>query len=962
MFSLNTVFTGLNRKNGSTHTLPEHISQGLISAARADSDALLQEHNTSLQGLSAAEVEARLEKYGLNEAVHEHRLTWYERLWGNVSNPLIVLLAVLATISLITADYKATVMMSLMIVLGVTLRFVQESRADDAAQKLRAMVSTTATIIREGQKQEIPLKLVVPGDIVVLSAGDMVPADIRLLSAKDLFINQATLTGEALPAEKTAAPMLALQQPLEASNLCFMGTNVETGTATAVALATNGETYFGNLAKSVINRQVVTSFDEGVNKLTWLMIGFIAVMVPAVFIINGISKGNWLEAFFFALAVAVGLTPEMMPMIVTVNLSKGAMVMSKKKVIVKRLNSIQNLGAMDVLCTDKTGTITLGKVVLERHLDIHGDELDEVLDYAYLNSYYQTGLKNLLDVAVLAHREVAAELNIDKAWRKVDEIPFDFVRRRMSVVVADSENHHILICKGAVEEIMKLCVRVQEETGIIPLDPDHHQEAQDLVQRLNEDGFRVLALAYREMPAADRLYEVTDETEMTLLGFLAFLDPPKESASQALQALAALGVKVKVLTGDNDAVTRKICQEVGLPVDSILLGGEIEGLSDEQLAERAEAVAVFAKLSPMHKDRVIRALQKKGHVVGFMGDGINDAPALRTADVGISVDSAVDIAKESSDIILLENSLLVLKDGVIEGRRVFGNILKYIRMAASSNFGNMFSVVGASIFLPFLPMLPLQILTNNLLYDLSQTTIPSDGMDAEWLAKPRKWAIGQIRRFIVFIGPMSSIFDYVTFFIMLFVFGAWAKPDAYHQALFHTGWFVESLFSQTLIIHIIRTNKIPFLQSRASTPLLLTSLAIVTIGGLLPYSPLAGALGFVPLPPLYWLLLAAMIVAYMIRHARDEDMVHPPVREGGITSSLKMQRQTCGLPLQYGIMRRGALCVIRCGARASFSRDLAFLADSIPGNPRVRTRTPTSRSGCPSGRHYWLAVAVREES
>jgi len=862
---LNTITAGVMRRADLVNGTATRMSKALLVAAHSESAQVLETLQSSLTGLSADEAAERLEKYGPNEAVHEKRLSALERLAANVRNPLVILLVVLGAISLATGDPKGAIMMGVMVILGVALRYFQEARADAAAEELKAMVSTTATVIRSGQMLEIPLRELVPGDIVRLAAGDMVPADVRVLSAKDLFVSQAALTGEALPVEKTAAaPAAAIQNPLEAPNLCFMGTNVEIGAATALVLTTGSETYFGSLAKSVVTRQVVTSFDVGINKFTWLMISFMAVMVPAVFVINGLSKGNWLEAFLFALAVAVGLTPEMLPMIVTVNLSKGAIAMSRKKVIVKRLNAIQNFGAMDVLCTDKTGTITLGKVVLEQHLDIHGVERDDVLDYAYLNSYYQTGLRSMLDVAVLEHHEVNDHLHVQTMYQKVDEIPFDFVRRRMSVVVHEQGDGHLLICKGAVEEILSLCTTVQDGDTAVPLDEQRRQEALGLAQRLNEDGFRVLALGLRQMPNADRLYSVADESELTLLGFLAFLDPPKDTAEEALRELAGLGVQVKILTGDNDVVTRKICRDVGLGVERILLGGEIEGMSDAELAERAEGITVFAKLSPAHKQRVIHALHTRGHVVGFMGDGINDAPALRTADVGISVDSAVDIAKESSDIILLENSLLVLRDGVVEGRKVFGNIVKYIKMAASSNFGNMFSVVGASIFLPFLPMLPLQILTNNLLYDFSQTAIPTDDVDREWLAKPRKWAVDEIRRFIVFIGPISSIFDYATYLIMLFVFGALARPDLYHQQLFHTGWFVESLFTQTLIIHVIRTNKIPFIQSRASLPLILTSLAIVAVGAALPLSPLAPLLGFVPLPPLYWLLLAGMLISYVL--------------------------------------------------------------------------------------------------
>jgi P-type Mg2+ transporter len=551
---------------------------------------------------------------------------------------------------------------------------------------------------------------------------------------------------------------------------------------------------------------------------------------------------------------------------VTVNLSKGAIAMSKKKVIVKRLNSIQNFGAMDVLCTDKTGTITQGKIVLEKHLDVKGNPSQHVLDYGYMNSYYQTGLKNLMDEAILNHVNLNDDLQVDELYRKIDELPFDFQRRRMSVIVENDKNQHILICKGAVEEIMQLSKYVEINGEVLEVTPEHDEHRKLRVKELNSEGYRVIAVAYRMFPGDNDLphYSVKDESDLTLLGYMAFLDPPKDTATEALSKLNEHNVAVKILTGDNDIVTGSICKQVGISVDHMLLGNEIEEMDEAQLAEAAETTTVFAKLSPSHKERIIHALQKKGHVVGFMGDGINDAPALKAADVGISVDSAVDIAKESSDIILLENSLLVLEAGVMEGRRVFGNITKYIKMAASSNFGNMFSVLGGSLFLPFVPMLPIQVLTNNLLYDFSQTTIPTDEVDPEWLKKPRKWAIGELRRFIIFIGPISSIFDYATYFIMLFIYGAWAHPDAAHAALFHTGWFVESLFTQTLIIHVIRTNKIPFIQSRASKALIFTSLVIVAVGAYLPYSPLAGWLGFAPLPWSYWLYLLGMLVVYVL--------------------------------------------------------------------------------------------------
>jgi Mg2+-importing ATPase len=859
---LSRLFSASKQPADHAHNHKTAISSELLESAQADIAAVLQKLSTETNGLTAKEARVRLRQYGPNEIAKEKNKSALIRLISNIKNPLVILLVVLGLVSYLTGDMRATIMIFAMVLLGVFLRFFQELRSDKAAEKLKAMVSTVADVFRDGEKKEIPVKRLVPGDIVLLSAGDMVPADVRLISAKDLHINQVALTGEALPVKKSAEGLInPTQDPLEMPNICFLGSDVEVGSATAVVVVTGSSTYLGSLATSLAGERELTGFDKGINKFAWLMIQFIAVMVPLVFLLNGFSKGNWLEAFLFAMAVAVGLTPEMLPMIVTVNLSKGAISMSRKKVIVKRLNAIQNFGAMDVLCTDKTGTLTQGKIVLVKHLDVDGNERDEILNFGFLNSYFQTGLKNLMDVAVLNHTHLEKQLIEEQHYKKIDEIPFDFVRRRMSVVVEDNRNRHILICKGAVEEILELSTGVEIQGKVLAKDTaEHHTKTVELVRKLNEQGFRVIAMAYKIMPEVSKTYGIEDETDMVLLGFLAFLDPPKETTKEALEDLRRIHVDVKILTGDNEAVTGSICRQVGLPVDHILLGHAVEEMTDSQLAQATEGTTVFAKLSPAHKERIIRALQQQGHVVGFLGDGINDAPALKAADVGISVNSAVDIAKESSDIILLKQSLLVLQDGVIEGRKVFGNIIKYIKMAASSNFGNMFSVVGASIFLPFLPMLPLQVLANNLLYDLSQTTIPTDDVDAEWLMKPRKWAIGEIRRFILFIGPISSIFDYVTFFMMLYVFKAWSNG-----ALFHTGWFIESLFTQTLIIHVIRTNKIPFIQSRASLPLILSSLVIVAFGAWLPSSSiLAGALGFVPLPLLYWPLLAAILLCYMV--------------------------------------------------------------------------------------------------
>jgi P-type Mg2+ transporter len=843
--------------------IPAQISKRLASFARMDSAAVMNQLGTSPAGLTDEVVEARLVQYGHNEVAREKRTSPLKRLIAILSNPLSILLIILATITGVTGGGPGVYIILLMVIIGAALRFFQEQRSDTAAQELQKMVTTTATVMQDGGKKEVALKDIVPGDLIFLSAGDMVPADVRLITAKDLFVSQAALTGESMPTEKNADVVDSSQtDALSMPNLCFLGTSVETGSATAVVVQTGKETYFGALASSVVGHREVTSFDKGINNFTWLMIKLMLVLAPAVFLINGLVRHNWMEAFLFGLAVAVGLTPEMLPMIVTVNLSKGAVAMSRKKVIVKRLNAIQNFGAMDVLCTDKTGTITQGRVELERHVNVLGHEDGHILDMGFLNSYYQTGLKNLMDVAILAHLNKARELVEEAEYHKVDEIPFDFSRKRMSVVVTDGGGTDLLICKGAVEEVLGLSTNVALENTVSPLDDAQRAAALHLVGDLNGQGFRVLALATSSADhgASDRVYTLNDEHDLTLLGFLAFLDPPKPTTAEAIAKLGSNSVGVKILTGDSDLVTVNICHQVGIAEPRVLLGPAIEEMSDDDLAAVVDDAVVFARLSPHHKERIIRALQRRGHVVGFLGDGINDAPALRTADVGISVDSAVDIAKESSDIILLENSLLVLKDGVIEGRKVFGNVIKYIKMAASSNFGNMFSVVGASAFLPFLPMLPLQILTNNLLYDLSQTTIPTDTVDEEWLAKPRKWELGNLRRFIVTIGPISSIFDYMTFFIMLFVFKCWNNP-----ALFHSGWFVESLFTQTLIVHVIRTNKIPFIQSLASKPLLISSVAVVATGALMTVvRPIARILGFVTLPPLYWLLLLGMLLTYVV--------------------------------------------------------------------------------------------------
>ncbi|HEX8777397.1 MAG TPA: magnesium-translocating P-type ATPase [Rhodanobacter sp.] len=831
-----------------------------------DNDALLAALETSTHGLDEERITERLHRDGPNEVSHEKPPHWSLQLLRAFKNPFIVVLLVLAGVQLFADDSDVTgpIIIAVMVGISVVLTFTQEYRSSRAAEKLKAMVRNTATVTRQAsdghsEQIEVPVAELVVGDIVHLGAGDMVPADLRLLSAKDLFISQAILTGESLPVEK-AAPAHAHGEtaggnPLDLPTVCYMGTNVISGTASAVVVATGARSYLGSLAHSMTGQRVQTSFDRGVNSVSWLLIRFMAVMVPVVLGIQWYKQGFW-EAFLFALSVAVGLTPEMLPLIVTANLAKGAIAMSKRKVVVKRLNAIQNFGAMDVLCTDKTGTLTLDKIVLERHLDLDGEESDEALEYGYLNSRFQTGLKNLMDKAVLAHRDLEPTA---ARYRVVDEIPFDFQRRRMSVVVTNGGGEHLLICKGAVEEMLAICAHAQVGGTMEPMTDERRREIKAMTHRLNEDGLRVLVVAVRREPATERAWSVADESGLTAVGCLALLDPPKDSAATAIAALHAHGVEVKVITGDNEAVTRKICREVGLDVTHSVQGRDIEALDEDALDVLVKRTTVFAKMSPLQKARVVKSLQRQGHTVGFLGDGINDAPALHDADVGISVDTATDIAKESADIILLEKNLMVLEEGVLEGRITFGNIIKYIKMTASSNFGNVLSMLIASVFLPFVPLLPLQILVLNLLYDISQLSIPFDRMDEEYLRVPRKWDASDIGRFMLLVGPSSSVFDITTFALLWFVFGANTPA---HQSLFQSGWFIESLLTQTLVVHMIRTRRIPFLQSSAAAPVLGLTTAIIAIGMVIPYTGLGHKLGMLEMPPVYYAWLAATVLAY----------------------------------------------------------------------------------------------------
>ena len=849
--------------------------------------------NATADGLTELEAEGRLARGGHNEVAHDKPPHAIVQLLKALNNPFIYVLLTLAGISFFTdywlpisqgqgddADLTKVIIIMTMVSLSSLLRFWQEYRSAKSAETLKAMVRTTATVLRRPQKdrppvlREVPMRELVAGDIVQLSAGDMIPADIRLIESRDLFISQAVLTGEALPVEKydtlgdvaqKSATGSAAEQSnlLDLSNICFMGTNVVSGTAKAVVVATGSRTYFGSLAKAIVGSRVQTAFDRGVNSVSWLLIRFMLVMVPIVFLLNGFSKGDWSDAFLFALAVAVGLTPEMLPMIVSANLAKGAMAMAKRKVVVKRLNAIQNFGSMDVLCTDKTGTLTQDKIILEHHVDINGQRDDSLLELAWLNSHHQSGLKNLMDQAVVQFANRNATFRVPFAYSKVDELPFDFVRRRLSIIVKDSRDDHLMVCKGAVEEMLTIASHLHENGTVVALDDQRRQALLALANEYNQDGFRVLLVATREIPKAQtkNQYATTDERELVIRGFLTFLDPPKETAGPAIAALRDMGVTVKVLTGDNAVVTCKICREVGLEPGTPLLGQDIEKMDDATLQARVEERTVFAKLTPLQKSRVLKALQANGHTVGFLGDGINDAPALRDADVGISVDSGTDIAKESADIILLEKSLMVLEEGVLKGRETFGNIMKYLNMTASSNFGNVFSVLVASAFIPFLPMLSIHLLLQNLMYDISQLALPWDKMDKEFLRKPRKWDAKNIGRFMLWIGPTSSVFDITTFAVMWYVFAA---NSVEMQGLFQSGWFIEGLLSQTLVVHMLRTQKIPFFQSTAALPVILMTGLVMVLGIYIPFSPLGTLVGLQPLPWAYFPWLVGTLLSYCV--------------------------------------------------------------------------------------------------
>lgn len=884
------------------------IHSRLLEIARKTPDAVIQERSAP-GGLDEEMIQDRRERFGINKITRQQQKSMLKRLLGSFVDPFTCILLLLAAVSFVTdvllAAHGERNVMTVAIVLTMVLvsgflRFIQETRSGNAAARLSEMANTTATVERKrpvdeeedgdagdpdrpkaaSERREIPLEEIVVGDIVHLSAGDMVPADVRILRAKDMFVSQAALTGESEPQERTGAPANKAE-PLECQNLAFMGSNVISGAAVAVVVAVGNDTFFGSIAKSLAKPAPATSFDKGVNSVSWTLIRFMLVMVPVVLFLNGFTKGDWMEAFLFAITIAVGLTPEMLPMIVTTCLAKGAVAMSQKKTIIKHLNSIQNFGAMDVLCTDKTGTLTQDRVALEIHMDVLGNIEPRVLYHGFLNSYYQTGLKNLVDIAIInkAKEEIGGEKELQKftaLYEKVDEIPFDFERRRMSVVVANKQGKTQMITKGAVEEMLAVCSWVEYKGDVVPLTDALRIDILGTVARLNDDGMRVIAVAQKNDPSPVGAFSVADETGMVLIGYLALLDPSKITTAPAIRTLKEYGVSTKILTGDNDKVTRCICKQVGLQVDNLLLGSDIETMSDADLAKAVETTNVFAKLSPHQKARIVTTLRANGHTVGYMGDGINDASAMKAADVGISVDTAVDIAKESADIILLEKDLMVLEAGIIEGRKTYANMIKYVKITASSNFGNMFSVLAACAFLPFLPMLSVHLLLLNLIYDLSCTALPWDNVDIEYLRKPRKWDASSVGSFMLKIGPTSSLFDITTYLLMFFIIcpevcgGSWmrVKDDpllmAKFIAVFQAGWFVESMWSQIFVIHMIRTPKIPIIQSRASFHVLaITMLGTVSLT-VIPFTALGESLKLAPLPGVYFAWLALTIACYML--------------------------------------------------------------------------------------------------
>ena len=862
----------------------------LIAALQEPLESTFATYKTSALGLVDDQVEENRDAYGENVITKGQEDSMIKKIYESIINPFTVILLVIALVSFITnvwlakpgeQDPTTSIIIVTLVLISGGIRFIQELRSDKAASNLSRMIVNTATVLRDGSEQEIPIDEIVVGDVIKLSAGDMIPADVVLIDSRDFFVQQSGLTGESDAVEKVClrkADSQNLDSLLESESLAFMGTNVISGRATALVLVVGDETMMGAIEQTINTYDEPTSFEREMNTISWLLIRLMLVMVPVVFVINGLTDGDWLEAGVFALSVGVGLTPEMLPMIITASLAKGSIIMAKEKVVIKKLNAIQDLGAINILCTDKTGTLTQDEIVLEYPLDIHGDLDLSVLRRAYLNSYFQTGLKNLMDRAIInrTHKEAKKHeivRDLDQTFHKIDELPFDFERRRMSVIVKDEDGVVSMVTKGALEEMLSVSTYVEYKGDIKRLTDEVRQEVLAEVAQLNEQGLRVLGVSYKTDLDENEIFSVEDEGDMILTGYLAFLDPPKPSAAPAIKALAEYGVTTKILTGDNDKVTQAVCEKVGLDVERILLGSEIDTMTDQELAQVVETTTVFAKLSPDQKARIILCLKNNGHKVGYMGDGINDAPSMKVSDVGISVDTAVDIAKETADVILLDKDLMVLEKGLVEGRKVYANMTKYIKMTVSSNFGNIFSLLFASIFLPFLPMAPVHLIVLNLIYDLSCIALPFDNVDKEFLKKPRIWEANSIMRFMAWIGPISSVFDIITYMLLYFLVVPMILGHGYNHGaadaaafimVFQTGWFIESMWSQTMVIHMLRSPKLPFIQSRPAFSVVVTTLAAAFFVTSLPYSPLASILKLSQLNGLYFVLLFAIIVLYML--------------------------------------------------------------------------------------------------
>lgn len=876
MGTIQKLILKLSGKEIHTDEVREAVSKAsglLIETSRAGIEEVLAGTNSNEQGLTEAEVLNRLDIYGKNETAHEKAPSWFGQLIQAFINPFVGILILLAVAAFITEyifappgeqDLTAVIIIGSLVLISVLLTFIQEYQANRAADQLLSLIQNTTMVERQDQgRVELVTTSLVPGDIVYLSAGDIIPADVRILSANNLSINEAALTGESLPVEKQAETPgdSEVANALDLPNIGYMGTNIVSGAARAVVIATGSRTYFGSMSRELVGHHPPTSFDLGVRNVSKLLIRFMAIMVPIIFLISGFVQGHWFNALLFGLAVAVGLTPEMLPTIITANLAKGTIEMARSKTIIKRLSAIQNLGAMNILCTDKTGTLTYDTVAMESYLNFEGITDPQVYKYTYLNSYYQTGLRNPLDEAVLAHQQAEEMSSVELDYKKIDEIPFETSRRRMSVIIENRAGKRQLICKGALDEMLAASKYIKIKGEITLLADEFKEQVRNLAEQANSDGLRVLLVAYKDIDNVSLNYGVEDEANLVMLGLIGFLDPPKETAGPAIQALNKLGVEVRVITGDNEIATRRICKEIGFTVKGLVQGSELEPISDHELTQVVESNNVFVRTTPLQKSRIIGAIKSNGHTVGFLGDGINDAPALRDADVGISVDNAVDIAKESAEIILLEKSLMILEEGVSKGRHVFGNIMKYIKMTVSSNFGNVFSVLVASIFIPFPPMLPLHLLIQNLLYDISQISIPWDHVDEEYIERPQKWNPESIARFTLYIGPVSSIFDFTTFALLWYVYGASTGAD---QSFFQSGWFVLGLLSQTMIVHMIRTRKIPFIESTAARPVLIMTGLVMLIGLVVPFTPFGHAVGFISLPLSFFGWLVLTLLAYFI--------------------------------------------------------------------------------------------------